>query len=634
MYHAKRPGRVLLTFLATLTTLAMAPLSIASDGSEEFTRHCASCHGSEGDGDGEWYPSLSRLAAERDPEDIARTILLGRFGRGGEVQGHTIPIMPSWSRLSNEEVAAIVNFIQTRWGNATTAISVETVSRLRGQPIRSTDRAGVTPLSGPEAKQAQTLYLEHCVGCHGSERTGASGPALSHWVLRDFEQTAIRSALHYGSSEGMPAWGVATRLSADEMDLLSRYLAAPQPALPEFAEWDVVTSQDARIAVADRPERPERQRAIDHMFATMLHDIGAVLMIDGDMKEIFGQVRTDYAPHAADRSADGRYLYVVSRGGRLSQIDLWFDPPRVVNQVRAGYESRGLSVLSGAEERVVVSTLEPGNLQLFTRNLTLIKSLSLPNPDRLHQVVQVGDNTVLAVGKDSGCLYFADLTQGAVECLSTERYLRNGTLIQDSRYFIVPSDDEKLVVVDIQDRSVVDVIHIEGMQGAGTGALYKDPEYGRVWVVSALASDEVYFVGVDPDKRKDVAWKVVRKMKTGATGSLYVANHPDSRYLWIDTPLSPDAGTANSITLIDKKDPTAEPRQLNIANLVKLSPTSRTLHPQFNFSGTEVWLTVWNKQDETAAIAVLDESSQDLKQTIKDWRLITPTRSFNLGQLK
>jgi mono/diheme cytochrome c family protein len=92
-----------------------ADVSVAR-GEEVFKTHCATCHGESGAGAEPWYPALKKLAALREPDDIVTTLITGRFRRAGEIDGHTIPIMPSWGQLSDADVAAIVNYIQSEWG--------------------------------------------------------------------------------------------------------------------------------------------------------------------------------------------------------------------------------------------------------------------------------------------------------------------------------------------------------------------------------------------------------------------------------------------------------------------------------------------------------------------------------------
>jgi mono/diheme cytochrome c family protein len=128
--------------LIILTTVLLAACQTQADvetpdysarhGEEVFAKHCATCHGASGEGIEPWYPSLQRLAAMREPGDMIETVITGRFRRGGELNGHTIPIMPAWGQLSDADVAAIVNYIQQNWGEGV-GVSIQDVSATRAR---------------------------------------------------------------------------------------------------------------------------------------------------------------------------------------------------------------------------------------------------------------------------------------------------------------------------------------------------------------------------------------------------------------------------------------------------------------------------------------------------------------------
>ena len=105
----------------------------ANRGEHVFTKHCATCHGDTGAGIEPWYPSLQRLAAMREPADMIETVITGRFRRAGEMNGHTIPIMPAWGQLTDADVAAIVNYIQQNWGTMPKPVAAEEVAVIRSK---------------------------------------------------------------------------------------------------------------------------------------------------------------------------------------------------------------------------------------------------------------------------------------------------------------------------------------------------------------------------------------------------------------------------------------------------------------------------------------------------------------------
>ena len=112
--------------------IAASPGGGATRGEQVFIKHCATCHGASGAGIEPWYPSLKRLATMREPANMVETVLTGAFRRGGELNGHTIPIMPAWGQLTDAEIAALVNYIQLTWGEGG-QVSVTDVTSVRAQ---------------------------------------------------------------------------------------------------------------------------------------------------------------------------------------------------------------------------------------------------------------------------------------------------------------------------------------------------------------------------------------------------------------------------------------------------------------------------------------------------------------------
>ena len=141
---------------------------------------------------------------------------------------------------------------------------------------------------------------------------------------------AVRSTIHYGTREGMPGWGVATLLSAQQMTLVSRYLREAEILPPDFGPGDIDASHKQEAKPVKRPGKA----GVPEYFASLLHDVGAVLLVDAKSKEIVAQIETNFAPHDVAVSKDQQFLYALSRSGEVTQIDLWAEPPRRV-RIRA-----------------------------------------------------------------------------------------------------------------------------------------------------------------------------------------------------------------------------------------------------------------------------------------------------------
>lgn len=109
------------TLPATPTSAGAPPVQVAGAGRSPYEAHCAICHGSDGVGVQRLFPALkhSSIIATADPRSLIKIIL----------EGSTLPpsnrapsavAMPGFAdALSDSQVANIVNYMRTSWGNAT-----------------------------------------------------------------------------------------------------------------------------------------------------------------------------------------------------------------------------------------------------------------------------------------------------------------------------------------------------------------------------------------------------------------------------------------------------------------------------------------------------------------------------------
>ena len=162
----------------------------------------------------------------------------------------------------------------------------------------------------------------------------------------------------------------------------------------------------------------------------------------------------------------------------------------------------------------------------------------------------------------------------------------------------------------------------------GRGANFRDPEHGDVWATSHLGDETISLISTGGGKD---SWNVVRTIKGQGGGSLFLKTHPDSRNLWVDTPLNPDSVVSQSISVFDLDHLDKGFERLPIAEWAELGEgPKRVVQPEYNKKGDEVWFSVWNGKDQKSAIVVVDDKTRKLKHVIKDERLVTPTGKFNL----
>ncbi len=123
---------------ASIPTVPLAEGSLLLRlGQDVYGTQCASCHGADGRGMPPHYPPLAsnqsiQMASAVNP---VRMVLNGGYPPG--TAGNPMPYgMPPFAQsLSDNEVAAVVTYIRSSWGNRGEAISARQANELRTAPL-------------------------------------------------------------------------------------------------------------------------------------------------------------------------------------------------------------------------------------------------------------------------------------------------------------------------------------------------------------------------------------------------------------------------------------------------------------------------------------------------------------------
>jgi mono/diheme cytochrome c family protein len=195
----------------------------ADAGSRVYTTNCVACHQAGGTGMAGAFPPLAghvpELLKRSDGRTYVGKVLL--FGLEGEinVNGNNFAgVMPPWNALSDDDIAAVLNYVSNAWDNGKSLpsdfkpftsdeikalrapeLSSAQVYALRsgaaggGAPATATagGAGGTTPVSftADQATTGSDIYSERCVQCHGDKLDNGEfgGAALNgsyfkkHW---------------------------------------------------------------------------------------------------------------------------------------------------------------------------------------------------------------------------------------------------------------------------------------------------------------------------------------------------------------------------------------------------------------------------------------------------------------------
>jgi nitrite reductase (NO-forming)/hydroxylamine reductase len=513
------------------------------------------------------------------------------------------------------------------------------------------EKPGVPGLSQAEFEQASGIYFQRCAGCHGVLRKGATGKALTPDLTRELGYDYLSAFITYGSPGGMPNWGTSGDLSEDEVDLMARFLLNDPAVPPEWGMDKMQASWVVHVPVDQRPTEQMNDLDIDGLISVTLRDSGQIALIDGASYEITQVLEAGYAVHISRMSASGRYLFTIGRDAKINLIDLWMDPPTTVAEIKIGIEARSVetSKMEGYEDTYAIAgaywppqyvimdgaTLEPLKI-VSTRGMTYDEQLYHPEP-RVAAIVASHYRPEFVVNvKETGHILmvnYEDIQNLQVTTIEAERFLHDGGFDSTGRYFLVAANARhKVAVVDTKENQLVALIETGGQTPhPGRGANFEHPEFGPVWATSHLGDETIALIGTDPEGHPDQAWKVVQSLEGQGGGSLFIKTHPNSRNLYVDTPLNPEAELASSVAVFDLDDLDAGYEVLPIGEWSGITEgVRRVVQPEFNKEGTEVWFSVWNGKDQESALVVVDDATRTLKKVIKDPRLITPTGKFNV----
>lgn len=106
---------------------------VLRQGEKLYEQHCASCHGSRGEGEEGAFPALAgnRAVVLAEPTNLVRVVLQGGYlpATAGNPRPYGMP--PFMQKLGDVEIAAVLSYIRNAWGNEAGEVDTMAVHRAR-----------------------------------------------------------------------------------------------------------------------------------------------------------------------------------------------------------------------------------------------------------------------------------------------------------------------------------------------------------------------------------------------------------------------------------------------------------------------------------------------------------------------
>ncbi|PCI30783.1 MAG: nitrite reductase [SAR324 cluster bacterium] len=503
-------------------------------------------------------------------------------------------------------------------------------------------KAQVPELTEKEFKEAKNLYYDRCAGCHGAMRKGATGPKISQKKMLKKSLAKLEDIIFNGTEGGMPGWGKTGDMNKAETKLMAKYMHLPAPIPPEMGLKQMRKTHKVYVPTSKRPGTVQHKRDIMNYFGVILRDAGQGVIFDGDTKEKLATFTIGHATHIFRASATGRYFYTIGRDGKAVLIDLYYDKPKIVAEVRVCLDARSIEVskYKGAlgnfqDQLAIVGCYWPPQLVILDGlSLEPLKVIStrsytydtneFVNEARVATIVASHYNPEWVVAiKETGLVWlvdYSDLQNLSMTQIATERFLHDGGWDASKRYLLIAANmRDTMVVVDTKDRKFVTKFETGIKPHPGRGANWDDPKYGRVSATTHLGEGKITVYGSDPMVRPQYAWKVLRTAKTGGNG-LFLKTHPASNNVWTDATIAKDKDASQSICVFYKDAFGKKPNKC-----WKATNHGKIVHFEYNKDGSEVWVSVWDTKGE---MLIYDDKTLKLKHRITG--LDTPTGKWNM----
>jgi len=469
-------------------------------------------------------------------------------------------------------------------------------------------------------RPAGEYFLDSCAGCHGTDRRGATGPALLPERLSQPDEYYVDVITNGKPGTVMPPWG--SQLSQDDVATLVEFIHSDTgEGPPQWTFDDVAASQEVIVPESELPPAPTHGADVGNLMLITEREAQGIAVVDGDAHTLLGKIDASYRAHGYTFSpTDERWAYNMGRDGWVFKIDLYSLQP--VAKVRIGLDSRALAISDDGRYLIAGNYVPTTAVILDADTLQPLKVLDATAADPEGEVVASRVATILdtspdLVGpyflvalKEAGQVWRIDWSQSdfPVTAVSNVGHiLHDGFLSPDNTQFYLASQtDNWMAVIDVETMTVSHRIDTGETPHPGSGATWEvdGVEYGAT-VHAGEGKVTIWDLSTD---------EIVGTVATAGPG-LFIRSSEHSPYVWADSVFAEEP---HSITVFEKAPP------FDVVGTI--DDGVRTLHPEFTADGAYVYISDWDGN----TVRAYDATTLDLVAEIPD--IVTPTGIFNAGR--
>ena len=456
------------------------------------------------------------------------------------------------------------------------------------------------------APDAEALFARHCASCHGADRLGGIGPALLPGNLRRLRRGAAASVI----ADGRPATqmaGFSHLLDAAAIDALVAFIYTPLEPPPRFGLPEIERTRVVHRRLDTLGGEPVFAADPLSLFIVVEQGDHHATVLDGDRLEPLHRFPTRFALHGGPKfSPDGRFVYLASRDGWITQYDLYNLTP--VAEVRAGINTRNLAV-SDDGRYVMVANYLPHTLTLLdARELVPLAVIPVRNgageTSRVSAVYTAAPRGTFVVAlKDLPEVWEIAYREPLPEGFPREgertgggfalRRLGLAGILDD---FFFDAGYEHLIgasregfgqVVELGSGGAIIDIDLPGLPHLGSGITW-EVDGRTVLATPNLKEGSVSIIDT-------ATWRTVKRIETLGPG-FFMRSHERSPYAWVDVFFGPHH---DAVHVIDKAS-------LEIVETLRPAPGKTAAHVEFTRDGRHALLSIW---DRDGAVVVYDATT-------------------------